>query len=236
MSTYLILPKAIPGCSMSGTAGGGVKWGCGDGCFGVGGEGGGFGGGCWGGGVASPQLWRGLGDALWVRLPASEVPLPPTMPPRRFLRRVRLREYEDNSRPFRLSSFLRLNLSRCLIGIRDGSKLNVESSRWSHRSFFRSCQQIGCGLPYKHRIGVHRYTTDSGCDGGWDWKQRHDRAKGCDHPKPAVSAFNETRATISVDARPPTIELIETELSKIPPTKHSQKVGTIRRYPLSAPN
>ena len=124
---------------MSGSGGGGGGGGggvaCGGGKIGLGGTGevdSDLGDDCWTGGVPSHELCLGLGEALCVRLPWSEAPLPPlalTTPPRRFLRRVRLRPYEDSSRPLRASNLLRLFLSSVRIGMRDGSKLNVESSR-----------------------------------------------------------------------------------------------------------
>lgn len=55
-----------------------------------------------------------------------------------FLRRVFLREYDASRTPFRASSFLRCCLLNCLTCKLAGSKLNVESSRWSIRSFRRS--------------------------------------------------------------------------------------------------
>lgn len=103
---------------------------------GLGGSGGGSGGGGGGEATGSAKLCLGLGVTL--RLPVDASPPAPDTPPRLLRLRVFFLVYEDNRTPFLESIFFLLHFSRALTGMFVGSKLNVESSLWSVRSFLLS--------------------------------------------------------------------------------------------------
>lgn len=99
------------------------------------------------------RLWRGLGLGLGVTdlfcfgddfedllsscLHGEE--LGPFVLLPRFLLRVFFLVYDESNTPFLASIFLSLCFVSFFTLMLEGSKLNVESSRWSTSSFLRSC-------------------------------------------------------------------------------------------------
>lgn len=77
---------------------------------------------------------------LETLLLGEELPTVPLLP--RFLRLVFFLVYDDSKTPFLASIFLILCFDSFFTFIFEGSKLNVESSRWSTNSFLRSWKSV----------------------------------------------------------------------------------------------
>lgn len=86
-------------------------------------------------GTDGVSLTRGEGFGVGVAAPLLSLPSLLFV----FLRLVFFFEYDDSKTPFLESIFFLLFLSNRLTSKLVGSKLKVESSLWSTRSFLRSC-------------------------------------------------------------------------------------------------